>query len=33
VFKHRTTMVKASPFKVAYENTDVKKAKELVTQC
>jgi hypothetical protein len=25
VFKHRTTTVKASPFKVAFENTNVKK--------
>jgi hypothetical protein len=28
VFKHRTTMVKALPFKVASENTDVKKVIE-----
>jgi hypothetical protein len=28
VFKHRTTTVKASPFKVAYENTYVKKVIE-----
>jgi hypothetical protein len=28
VFKHRTTTVKASPFKVTSENTDVKKVIE-----
>jgi hypothetical protein len=28
VFKHRTTTVKASPFKVASENTNVKKVIE-----
>jgi hypothetical protein len=28
VFQHRTTTVKASPFKVASENTDVKKVIE-----
>jgi len=28
VFKHRTATVKASPFKVASENTDVKKVIE-----
>jgi len=30
VFQHRTTMVKASPFKVTSENTDVKKVIEQV---